>query len=374
MSFGDEQRRDGCVDNGKYKQEYRIDRRCYVTDEQKKQSPFNSVVALVDNTGNIYCTGTIVSIEPAKDLYVYTAAHCALNVDTMDTYNHDLRVRLQNGKEITVTKVNTGNFLMNIGSGKEDWAIYQISKNEQKGLPYVHVMNWDKYNSEHLHVKKNSISGPMPWEIPYNVIGYGSFPISTNKEIKLYKKLYVMMLGLRSGELPDCDAYKNSSSYDDFEFRACIKARKKKLDDMQQEMENSSNEYFSETGGIRTEIDMYGLNMFAQFLSDKLNDDALKYSMCYQDGGKSGRKFCQSWNGDSGGGIFVDNELVAIVHGVGDSTIGGKEHLIFLDSRAGAPAKSQASFLPSEQENFERINIVPDDDVMKMLDMIEEYD
>lgn len=57
-SFG----RDSCTNkNG----EYTIDRRCYVTDEQKRVSPYNAVVRLDD------CTSTIV-----KHNNRYYAAYC----------------------------------------------------------------------------------------------------------------------------------------------------------------------------------------------------------------------------------------------------------------------------------------------------------
>ena len=42
--------------------EYTVDKRCYVTDEQKKEKPYNAVVALIDNV-DPYFTGTIVKCE-----------------------------------------------------------------------------------------------------------------------------------------------------------------------------------------------------------------------------------------------------------------------------------------------------------------------
>ena len=40
--------------------EYTIDKRCYVTDEQKSQKPYNSVVQVIIPDKNGICTGTIV--------------------------------------------------------------------------------------------------------------------------------------------------------------------------------------------------------------------------------------------------------------------------------------------------------------------------
>ena len=47
--------------------EYTIDRRCYVTDKQKQQKPYNATVGLIDVDGYIYCTGTLgVFMETSK--------------------------------------------------------------------------------------------------------------------------------------------------------------------------------------------------------------------------------------------------------------------------------------------------------------------
>ena len=42
---------DHCTDPTNYK----VDKRCYVTDEQKKVAPYNAVVALVNDDGWVYC-------------------------------------------------------------------------------------------------------------------------------------------------------------------------------------------------------------------------------------------------------------------------------------------------------------------------------
>ena len=70
---------------------YTIDRRCYVTDEQKKNSPYNAVVALIDNEGDAYCTGTVMKQLSTGKLYVRTAKHCV--IDNFDNIEKHLNIR-----------------------------------------------------------------------------------------------------------------------------------------------------------------------------------------------------------------------------------------------------------------------------------------
>ena len=49
---------------------YTIDKRCYVTDYQKTQSPYNAVVRVAAMGGEWRCTGTIV--QNGGYYYVYT--------------------------------------------------------------------------------------------------------------------------------------------------------------------------------------------------------------------------------------------------------------------------------------------------------------
>jgi hypothetical protein len=70
--------------------EYTIDKRCYVTDEQKKDTPYNAVVSVED-----MCSGTIVKY--GDRYYVYTAAHC-VESDDGNAIKESIMITLQNNR------------------------------------------------------------------------------------------------------------------------------------------------------------------------------------------------------------------------------------------------------------------------------------
>ncbi|MBO4745587.1 MAG: hypothetical protein J5613_00760, partial [Alphaproteobacteria bacterium] len=113
--------------------EYTVDRRCYVTEEQKTQKPYNSVVALIDG-GGIYCTGTVVTPgtryspffsynTPNQVPVIVTAKHCTdRNRDGQP--DKTLKVRLQNGQQLEVSFLKTGNYNILDGTNEDgDWAV-----------------------------------------------------------------------------------------------------------------------------------------------------------------------------------------------------------------------------------------------------------
>ena len=159
---------DGCIENGKYKNEYTIDRRCYLTDEQKKQFPYNTVVRV---SGEVYiygwqpvdsCTGVIVKDVNDGQLYVYTAGHC-------DKWYTNIFATTQDGRKIDVKKVVKKN-----KTGVLDIAVYAIPKKEQQGLPYATIGKMTEKNLD--------------------VVGYGALPVLSDKAIRAARKAWVKFL------------------------------------------------------------------------------------------------------------------------------------------------------------------------------------
>lgn len=130
---------DGCTENGKYANQFTIDRRCYITDEQRQKPPYNAVVGINNakfsdyetfqsySNGNV-CTGVIIKNPLDGQLYIYTAAHC---VSSRHTYAYT-----QKGDVIPVTSV------VKQGGGAtefetKDHAVLAVPQEYQNVLPYV---------------------------------------------------------------------------------------------------------------------------------------------------------------------------------------------------------------------------------------------
>ena len=350
---------DGCVENGKYKSEYTIDRRCYVTNEQKQISPYSAVVALLDDKNNIYCTGTIFRDNqdflledafkyetklPVPGLFVYTAAHC-INGDRV-------KIRLQNGKEIITERVSGIHSFWN--KSTTDWAIYKIPEREQNGLPYVDIAYGENGEAE------------------LKVVGYGSLAIMTDKEIKDYKQAYIDFLKSDLAKKTDTDTLieancKNRTdglSYDSCKYIYETKQdynqnyfgrQLKYLDNV--DAPGVPSDYFVD-GAISTHESVF--EEFNKTHSLPNNIDLLKESVCHMN---STDDFCQAWHGNSGGGIFAGDKIIAVVSN-GPGTIGGKHHAAFLrditqKSEFGSRLEKgveQAVFLQnSQQDNLDRM-------------------
>ena len=103
--------------------EYTIDKRCYVTDEQKKEYPYNAVVGLVSD--NIYCTGSIVKYDDIY--YVYTAAHCVRS-EKGDSAVEWITIKTQQNGEYYAKINNFGSYIDENGDVDDDWAIYKITR------------------------------------------------------------------------------------------------------------------------------------------------------------------------------------------------------------------------------------------------------
>lgn len=360
VAIADVQPHDGCIENGKYKSEYTIDRRCYVTDEQKQQAPYNATVALLDEQGRIYCTGTIFRDNqdflledafkyetklPVPGLFVYTAAHC-INGDRV-------KIRLQNGKEIITEHVN-GTYRI-WAKSIMDWAVYKIPEHEQLGLPYVDIA----YGAD----AKDELK----------IIGYGSLAIMSDKEIQDYKQAYIQFLKSDLAKKTDVDNLieSNCKNMQDIEsYNVCKHKYLTKQDYTQKYLgrqleyldnvdePESKSDYFI-AGAIVT-TDTPEFDEFNKINPIPKDGDLLKESVCHMN---SENDYCQAWHGNSGGGIFVGGKLIALVSkGVG--TVGGQHHAVFLQditqkTEYGSKLEKgieQAVFLQnSQQDNLERL-------------------
>ena len=171
---------DACTDP----ENYTIDKRCYVTEEQKQEKPYNAVVGLFSDIifDDITCTGTIVRRD--NKLYLYTAKHCT---DSDKQY-----IKLQTGKKLKTYKYEVGNFdkrMYSFDDVQNDWAIYEI-KEETKYIPSVNITEYKNTSYE------------QQWR-DVALIGYGSLKIMSDKEFREFKEYYKKYLekkGLKNGD------------------------------------------------------------------------------------------------------------------------------------------------------------------------------
>lgn len=269
--------RDACTDPDAFT----VDRRCYVTDEQKTEKPYNAVVKVYG------CTGTIVKIE--NDYYIYTAKHC-VGSKTVDSYE-SIPAVLQNGATVYADKYGVGNYNKATGENRGgDWAIYKIWDNFNDGtLPYVYIS--DKWDWGILSINRDARS-----------VGYGALKIMSDAEIEEFKARYITYLATRK--------------------------------DIPYEQQTETTTYgFEADGGIKAH-NSYVNNFIYSFLQytdwDYLEDafgdtDALKVSYCKYatDGSEIS---CQSWGGNSGGGMFDNKGDIMGIHVWGTYMIGGESH------------------------------------------------
>lgn len=282
--------------------EYTIDKRCYVTDEQKKEKPYNAVVGILNLKWNnaVVCTGTIAKWERGltrKDsadwnslLYLFTAKHCTdQNGDGMP--DKSLRIELQNGDKFDVTLVGTGDYDINNDSNENgDWAVYTLPVDLIK----------DSSGKYHVNmVSAENMENKIPWiyadsdgvrdDRNIRLIGYGSLKIMSDREIEEFKQKYIE--SLKQNHI-------NNMSYETTGI----------LDD----------------GGVDlSKLAVGPLAFSARYYVNLFGDKKLKVSRCYF---KEESSQCQGWNGNSGGPM-IDNlsRLVGILTR-GNSYIGGRDH------------------------------------------------
>ncbi len=260
---------------------YFFDKRCYVTDEQKRTSPYNAVVALVGGSGAPYCTGTILNF--GGRLVVHTAKHCV--VDDAGTLRDKITVMTQTGKKISVKLKDWGSYdVVNSPLDRsDDWAYYTISSADGDGIPWASLTDPDR-----LHERNAA-----------RVVGYGGLKIMSDGEIKQFKQKYKDYLWAEEGI--------DSNS---IEAQYC----------------------FSDGGGVCV-WSTYGYafweylyNNERAYYNDIFRNKRLKVSKCVftLDGEAVG---CQIWGGNSGGGVFdSDGGLMGVLTGYSGIIGGGWNH------------------------------------------------
>lgn len=251
---------------------YTIDKRCYVTAEEKAQKPYNTTVALIDHVYNVpMCTGTIIQIQDM--LVVYTAAHCIVFGEHKA---EKIKIRLQNGREFIASHNNSGNYVTpktdedREKNYPEDWAIYNIPTQDDS-IPYTSLTN-NNYTNANTQYKAT-------------VVGYGSLKIMSDQDISNFKSAYIQYL----------------------------KQNKQTLN--------------KDTGYEYDGIDMYNATVM-KFLSSQKNtfvNIELKKSECAYTG-KGETLACQVWGGNSGGPIFDNNNRILGIVTLGIPFIGGPHH------------------------------------------------
>lgn len=268
---------DACTNPSKFT----IDKRCYVTEEDKLTSPYNAVVG-IGVPGSPFCTGTIIKYN--DKLYIFTAKHCTDSNDDGEPDN-TLRVALQNGASFDVNYKASGNYRIipdeNHGG---DWAIYEIPDGNDIGSCFTEISDKEGEIKSQMYIA--------------SLIGYGWLKIMSDSDIKYFKDKYIEYLKSVKEE-----------EADDYEFHYGL------------ESDGGIITWFSYVEGF---IDFCMIKDESYYNYIFGNGD-LKVSKCnYYRGGS--RKACQGWGGNSGGGVFDSvNELMAI-HTRGNRNIGGKEH------------------------------------------------
>lgn len=275
--------------------EYTVDKRCYVTAEQKIETPFNATVALMDRSGWIYCSGVIVKwgnteynpflpkqLQNSDDnFYFITAKHCANNNNPDGKMDNTLRIKLQNGNVFTVTLIDYGNYNeLTKNNLYGDWAVYRFPSIVDKDkIDYVYADIIGKYDGRSV-----------------TSVGYGGLKIMSDQEIEDFRLNYIKHIVQRENPA---------------------------------DIINNPNKY-----GINPEgwlsFNNEKVHSFITIYTDFDTENALfhnkdlKMSKCTF----SEYNNCQAWKGDSGGPMFDDkNHLVGVhTHALSGKSIGGLYH------------------------------------------------
>ena len=261
--------------------EYTIDRRCYVTDEQKKNKPFNAVVGIMYNIGyygGISCTGTIVKWDHGltrkdssdSNLYLFTAKHCT-DQDGDGISDKVLHIKLQNGDKLKVTLVETGDYNTKEDSNLYgDWAVYSLPDTTKKQMPWIYADSDGRRDGRTI-----------------KLIGYGSLKIMSDKEIEEFKQKYL-------------DALKKNGITD---------------------MSYENTGLAGDRGMILVRGDL--IKISAREYKNLFMNDQLKVSKCFF---RNNNNLCQGWSGNSGGPMIDNSDRLVAIVTRGPSVIGGYDH------------------------------------------------
>ena len=275
--------------------EYTVDKRCYVTDEQKQEKPYNAVVALIDENKDVRCSGTIV--KQNNRLYLYTAKHCTFAKGELSKSKNSVLIRLENGASGYAYKYKVGDFYYEHENHKDgdanqdgDYAIYVLSESLEKAIGnhgFSLISDKDKWGF-----------GPISSNYSARLIGYGALKVMSDKEIDLFKKKYIKFLK------------------DEFGVAA----------------KGNETRYGFNNGGVDTDTDIveayiYYLSQNESKYYDEFFGDYFKPKVSYCEYSSTGKTIdCQSWAGNSGCGIFDENGNIMAIFTRGKDIIGGSNH------------------------------------------------
>ena len=190
--------------------EYTVDKRCYVTDEQKQEKPYNAVVGVsVDGDYSINCTGTIV--KNGDEFFLYTAKHCVAKKDSNGIIKNKVRIKFQNGKETIVEFVVAGDKRNRWDS---DWVVYRLLPNYVTENLFGKVRYRANENMEdtidYVYADDNGFCDGRH----VTSVGYGSLKIMSDKDIEKFKQRYLNYLERKGITLTDENRLENGISHD----------------------------------------------------------------------------------------------------------------------------------------------------------------
>jgi V8-like Glu-specific endopeptidase len=259
---------------------YTIDKRCYVTDEQKKEKPYNAVVGVyeTDYYDYICCTGTIVNQD--DELYVYTARHCVNKSD--GSIEPSMWIKFQNDKENDIKFVVAGD-----DSDNGDWAVYRLSLNyvtENLFNKAKHQANENmKDTIDYVYVQNNNAHEDL------TAVGYGSLKIMSDTDIENFRQAYLDYLKQQGVTLTKENVYEYG--LDNFDDGIAVSR-------------NYVQQFINNNDGLGALFD----------------DERLKFSNCF------GALDCHGWSGNSGGPLFDKTNRLVGIQSRGYSIIGGVDH------------------------------------------------
>lgn len=276
--------------------EYTIDKRCYVTDEQKKEKPYNAVVAVGGCTGTIAKWNrrlTNTDFAGLDDLpYLFTAKHCTDHNDD-NVPDKTLMIELQNGSICMVTLVGYGNYDRKKDTNRAgDWAVYRLPvdliKNVSGGYHLDMLsaavvekeINWVHADADAKRDNRSIVN-----------VGYGRLKIMSDKDIENFRQRYLNYLkwhGINREE-KDVGIYEDNSV-------------------------NTKNETAKKF--------IYSSIRMRHATPRLFGDNKLKVSTC----SFSSDSHCQVWNGNSGGPLFDNENRLVGVATRGYDYIGGEVH------------------------------------------------